>query len=61
MRVLRRLKPVLDLRMAVVLTLVVPALLLLAPGVPALAGRQPKASADELAPPTLAASAPNAK
>jgi len=53
MRVLRRLKPVLDLRMAVVLTLVVPALLLLAPGVPALAGRQPKASADELAPPTL--------
>jgi DNA-binding beta-propeller fold protein YncE len=53
MRLQRRLKSVPDLRMVVVLTLVVLMPLLLAPGIPASASRQPKPNADELAPPTL--------
>src|SRR5271165_309804 len=52
MRVARRLKSVVDLRMAVVLTLVVLMALLLVPGIPA-ASRQPKPNADELGPPSL--------
>ena len=48
MRALRRLKPVLDLRMAAVL-----ALLLLVSGIPASSSRKPKANADELVPPAL--------
>ncbi len=53
MRVWRRRKPVSDLRMVVVLTLIALTLLLLAPGIPASASRQPKPNADELSPPTL--------